>query len=96
MREPLKVGDKAVVVWGKFGENSPNLGKIVTIEEMREDNPNFGRMWRCGGEDLKFHNECKVLVSAPYAIFPAIWLRKIYPPEQLNNSTKTIEKERIE
>lgn len=96
MREPLKVGDEARVVWGKLGEKSPNLGKIVKVEEMREDNPNFGRMWRCGGDDLKFYNEFKVLISAPFAVFPAIWLEKIYPPEQSDTTTKVVEKELTE
>ena len=88
MKEPIKVGDMAEVVWGKLGEKSPNLGKIVKVMEMREENSELGPKWRCEAPELWFYNEFGKLISAPYAVFPSIWLKKIEPPELTTTTTK--------
>lgn len=50
--EPIKANDPCEVISGVFGEQSPNVGKRVTVVEFRGDHSEYGRIWLCTGEDL--------------------------------------------
>lgn len=74
--EPLKAGDLAIVVQGAKGEESKNVGKIVTVGKTYGEWPLFGRIVYIIGYQLvqldgKVVSEC---------IIPVKWLKKIEPP----------------
>ena len=52
MQEPIKSGDLCEVVSGSFGEKSPNVGKRVTVINLVGEHSEFGRIWRCAGNQL--------------------------------------------
>lgn len=74
--EPLKAGDLAIVIQGAKGEESKNVGKIVTVGKSYGEWPLFGRIVYIIGYQLvqldgKVVSEC---------IIPVKWLKKIEPP----------------
>lgn len=74
--EPLKAGDLAIVIQGAKGEDSKNVGKIVTVGKTYGEWPLFGRIVYIIGYQLvqldgKVVSEC---------IIPVKWLKKIEPP----------------
>lgn len=74
--EPLKAGDLAIVIQGAKGEESKNVGKIVTVGKTYGEWPLFGRIVYIIGYQLvqldgKVVSEC---------IIPVKWLKKIEPP----------------
>lgn len=74
--EPLKAGDLAIVIQGAKGEESMNVGKIVTVGKTYGEWPLFGRIVYIIGYQLvqldgKVVSEC---------IIPVKWLKKIEPP----------------
>lgn len=74
--EPLKAGDLAIVIQGARGEESKNVGKIVTVGKTYGEWPLFGRIVYIIGYQLvqldgKVVSEC---------IIPVKWLKKIEPP----------------
>ena len=74
--EPLKAGDLAIVIQGAKGEESKNVGKIVTVGKTYGEWPLFGRIVYIIGYQLvqldgKVVSEC---------ILPVKWLKKIEPP----------------
>lgn len=87
--EPLKAGDLAIVIKGARGEESKNVGKIVTVGKTLGEWPLFGRMVYIVGYQLvqldgKVVSEC---------IIPVKWLKKIEPPKVNNEKVKERETE---
>ena len=86
--EPLKAGDLAIVIQGARGEESKNVGKIVTVGKTYGEWPDpFGRIVYIIGYQLvqldgKVVSEC---------IIPVKWLKKIEPPKV--NTEKVKERE---
>ena len=52
MKEPIKSGDTCLVISGSFGDKSPNVGKRVTVINLVGEHSEFGRIWRCTGNQL--------------------------------------------
>ena len=84
MNEPIKSGDSAVIVMGALGEKSPNIGKAVTVGQVRGDHSVHGRIWRVHGEGLA----SELGGFGTQVDCPAIWLKKI-DPDQKTNETNT-------
>lgn len=78
MKEPIKSGDRCEVIAGALGSVGPNVGKFVTVGQVRGDHSEYGRIWRCHGEGLVTEYGG---VGAE-ADFAQAWLRKL-PPETL-------------
>ena len=76
MNEPIRTGDRCVVIAGALGSDGPNVGKHVTVGQLRGKHSEFGRIWRCHGEGLV--TEFGALGTE--ADFAQSWLRKL-PPE---------------
>jgi hypothetical protein len=79
MSEPIKAGDRCLVVSGVFGNDGLNIGKEVIVDCLRGDHSEFGRIWRCSGVNLitEYGNKGK------FADFAVSWLKKL-PKESLN------------
>ena len=87
MSEPIKKGDLCIIVRG-FNDNSPNVGKIVTVGNTVIEHPLFGRMVEISGAELVIENR----PTSNTCNIPVAWLKKIEPPK-LHNSVKTKETE---
>lgn len=87
MTEPIKKGDLCLIVKG-FNEDSPNVGKIVTVGKTVIEHPLFGRMVEISGAELIIENR----PTSNTCNIPVAWLKKIEPPK-LNDKTKTKELE---
>jgi len=77
MNEPIKSGDRCQVIAGALGTEGPNIGKVVTVGQVRGEHSEFGRIWRCHGEGLV--TEFGGLGTE--ADFAQAWLRKLPPDE---------------
>lgn len=75
MREPIKAGDKALVVDGALKSKSPNIGKTVTVNSLQGEHSKLGRIWRCSAPDLMQFDGS----MGGSADFAASWLQKIDP-----------------
>jgi len=75
MNEPIKSGDRCEVIAGALGSKGPNVGKQVTVGEVRGEHSEHGRIWRCYGERLV--TEFGALGTQ--ADFAQSWLRKLPP-----------------
>ena len=77
MNEPIKSGDRCQVIAGALGSEGPNIGKQVTVGELRGEHSEHGRIWRCHGEGLvtEFGG------FGTQADFAQSWLRKLPPSE---------------
>lgn len=73
---PVKSGDNCTVIAGALGTTGPNVGKVVTVRNLRGEHSQHGRIWRCTGAGLV--TEYGAL--ADEADFAASWLKKIEPP----------------
>ena len=87
--ELLKAGDLAIVIAGARGEESKNVGKIVTVGKTYGEWPLFGRIVYIIGYQLvqldgKVVSEC---------IIPVKWLKKIEPPKTQTQKVKERETE---
>jgi hypothetical protein len=78
MNEPIKSGDRCEIIAGALGPTGPNIGKLVTVGQVRGEHSEYGRIWRCHGEGLI--TEYGAVGSE--ADFAQAWLRKL-PPETL-------------
>lgn len=86
MTEPIKSGDQCEIVEGSLGNTGPNVGKRVTVKELRGEHSRLGRIWRVCGTGL---------VSEFGALGDTVdcaqsWLRKL-PPEAPKTKTVTNE-----
>lgn len=77
MNEPIKSGDRCEVIAGALGDKGPNVGKRVTVGQLRGEHSEYGRIWRCHGEGLV--TEFGALGNE--ADFAQSWLRKLPPSE---------------
>ena len=77
MNEPIKSGDRCEVIGGALGREGPNIGKLVTVGQLRGEHSEHGRIWRCHGEGLV--TEYGALGTE--ADFAQSWLRKLPPSE---------------
>lgn len=77
MNEPIKSGDRCEVIAGALGDKGPNVGKRVTVGQLRGEHSEYGRIWRCHGEGLV--TEFGALGNE--ADFAQSWLRKLPPGE---------------
>lgn len=84
MNEPIKSGDLCEVIGGALGNSGPNIGKRVTVGQLRGDHSVHGRIWRCRGEGLV--TEYGALGNE--ADFGQAWLRKL-PPENVPNPAES-------
>ena len=75
MNEPIKSGDLCEVIGGALGTTGPNIGKRVTVGQLRGDHSVHGRIWRCHGPGLV--TEYGALGNE--ADFAQAWLRKLPP-----------------
>jgi hypothetical protein len=87
MNEPIKSGDRCEVIAGALGDKGPNVGKKVTVGQVRGEHSEFGRIWRCHGEGLV--TEYGALGNE--ADFAQAWLRKL-PPEGTPPAVEKLEK----
>ena len=78
MSEPIKSGDRAEVVDGLKGKDSPNLGLIVKVRSLVGEHSKFGRIWRCDAEYAE-RGQAGVDVPGGMADFAQSWLRKLPP-----------------
>jgi len=78
MNEPIKSGDRCEVIAGALGLTGPNVGKFVTVGQVRGEHSEYGRIWRCHGEGLV----TEYGAVGTEADFAQAWLRKL-PPETL-------------
>jgi hypothetical protein len=78
MNEPIKTGDRCEVIAGALGPKGPNVGKLVTVGQVRGEHSEHGRIWRCHGEGLI----TEYGAVGTEADFAQAWLRKL-PPETL-------------
>lgn len=78
MQQPIKTGDRCEVIDGALGEGSgPNVGKEVSVGKFMGEHSQWGRIWRCHGENIV--TEYGALGSE--ADFAACWLRKLDPDQ---------------
>lgn len=87
MNEPIKSGDRCEVIAGALGNKGPNVGKQVTVGQVRGEHSEHGRIWRCHGEGLV--TEFGALGTQ--ADFAQSWLRKL-PPTTLPPEVEQREK----
>jgi hypothetical protein len=87
MTEPNKSGDRCEVIAGALGNTGPNIGKQVTVVELRGEHSEHGRIWRCHGEGLV--TEFGALGTQ--ADFAQSWLRKL-PPDGVPPAVQQREK----
>lgn len=79
MSEPIKSGDICEVIDGAFGNDSPNIGKHVTVHGLRGEHSVYGRIWLCAGKNLV----TEYGGYGTHADFAACWLRKL-PPDPIH------------
>lgn len=79
MQEPIKSGDICRVIDGVLGKDSPNIGKQVTVHNLRGEHSVHGRIWLCTGNDLVSEYGGK----GSHSQFAAGWLEKL-PPQPLD------------
>lgn len=89
MSEPIKSGDLCEVIAGAFGLQGPNVGKLVTVKELRGEHSKFGRIWRCTGPDLT----TEYGATGTQADFAQSWLRKLPPtvPHAANDERRELQ-----
>ncbi|APW37631.1 hypothetical protein RD110_10880 [Rhodoferax koreense] len=78
MNEPIKSGDRCLVIAGSLGDKGPNIGKTVLVTSLMGEHSQHGRIWRCVAPNLV--TDCGVIGVA--ADFAASWLQKLPPAPQ--------------
>lgn len=95
MSSPIKKGDLCEVINGMLGAASPNIGLIVEVLSFRGEHSQHGRIWRCKAAYAEL-GQPGVNVPPGEADFAQDWLKKIEPPGQATNTTRTKELEKTE
>lgn len=80
MREPIKAGDKCLVVSGLWRSKSPNIGLTVTVGLYLGEHSQHGHIWHCTGDGIKQLSDIGTYVTTNEGDFTASWLQKIEPP----------------
>lgn len=81
MTEPIKSGDRCLVISGLGQGKSPNVGQEVTVLSLQGEHSHYGRIWRCSGPDIKQLTDAGTYQFTGWADFAATWLEKIVPPK---------------
>jgi hypothetical protein len=96
MKEPLKAGDRCLVIDGFAGARSASIGREVIVQEFRGEHSRFGPMWRCRSADGKSlsrvdGNNLNASIAADQSMadFARSWLRKADEPPPAPTSTTT-------
>lgn len=76
MSEPIKAGDRAIIIAGALGDKGPNVGKTVRVGLFQGDHSKHGRIWRVHGDDLV----TEYGATGTEVDCSQSWLRKL-PPE---------------
>lgn len=97
MERPLSSGDICVVLHGLTRKNSPNVGKIVTIDkrifgDLGRDHSEYGPVYRCNGTGVSQLADNGEFVITGIADFPGIWLKRIDPPVIVKENVHELEK----
>lgn len=79
MKQPIKAGDRAVVIGGLGQKKSPNIGLEVTVSSLQGEHSQHGRIWRCTGDGIKQLTDAGTYVATGWADFAQGWLQKIEP-----------------
>lgn len=79
MSEPIKSGDKALVISGLGRDKSPNIGLVVTVGQCLGEHSQHGRIWHCTGAGIKQMTDTGAYVTTNEGDFAASWLQKIDP-----------------
>jgi hypothetical protein len=87
--EPIKAGDRCLVIGGMGRSKSPNIGQEVIVKSLQGEHSQHGRMWRCRGPNVQQLTDAGTYVVTGWADFAQGWLQKIDP----NTSTDNREKE---
>lgn len=87
MNKPIQAGDLCRVVDGQRGQDSPNIGLIVTVVSFVGEHSQHGRIWRCKAEFAEL-GQAGVGVPPGMADFAQSWLKKIEPPPGPLKATK--------
>ena len=82
MSQPIKKGDRAVIIAGALGDKGPNVGKEVTVGLLRGEHSVYGLIWRVHGAGLV----SDMGVIADEVDCAASWLQKIDPESTPNNA----------
>jgi hypothetical protein len=86
MSTPIKAGDLCEVIGGLTGANSPNLGLIVRVLQLRGQHSWLGNIWRCEAE-YAVQAQPGINVPPGTTDFAQQWLKKIEPPTESTNTT---------
>ena len=90
MNEPIKSGDRALVIGGLGRHKSPNIGLTVIVGQCLGEHSQHGRIWHCTGTGIKQLNDGGGYTTTGEADFAASWLQKL-PPPPLKQTTTTKE-----
>ena len=82
MIRPLSSGDICIIVCGMNGTNSPNVGKLITIDKRVYgdhglDHRMFGPVYACIGRDLTVLDNGGEYRTVSKCDIPGIWLKRI-------------------
>ena len=80
MKEPIKAGDKCVVISGLGRHKSPNLGLEVVTKSRTGEHSLLGVVWYCEHPSIQQLTDAGTYITTGWADFPVAWLRKIEDP----------------
>lgn len=87
MSEPIKSGDRCVVIAASLGDKGPNVGKHVTVGHRLGEHSKFGVIWLCTGENIV--TEYGAVGNSGQ--FAQAWLRKLPPVAPGESSIQKVE-----
>ena len=88
MSTPIQSGDLCEVIGGLGREKSPNIGLTVRVVSLQGEHSQHGRIWRCEGPGVQQLTDAGTYTMTGAADFAAVWLRKIEPEGQRDNTTE--------
>ena len=77
MTEPIKAGDRCLVVDGLGRGKPPNIGLTVTVNSLQGEHSVHGRVWRCSGAGIQQLTDGGGYAVTGWADFPQSWLQKL-------------------
>lgn len=80
MKEPIKAGDRCLVISGLARSKSPNIGLTVTVGKCLGEHSQHGRIWHCTGVGVKQLTDAGGYVVTNEGDFATDWLQKLDPP----------------
>jgi len=88
MKQPIKAGDRCIVIQGLGRDRSPNVGLTVTVGTLQGTHSRFGRVWRCMGPGVRQLSDAGTYIETGWADFPAQWLQKVDPDNVKDKDTE--------